>query len=115
MRRETTSLLVDIREAATYIAEDTAGATYDVFLANRQMRQLVERNFLTIGEAVNRLRHNDPATAARISDVHRIVGFRNFLIHNYEMIDLEMVWATIQTWLPILRAEVDMLLGESTS
>lgn len=114
MQRDTSDLLNDIREAATYIIEDTADATLDSFRVDRRMRQLVERNFLTIGEAINRLRRLDPDAAARISDVERIVGFRNVLVHAYELIEPETVWAIVQTWLPILQAEVDVLLGELT-
>lgn len=43
-------VLDDIIEAADYIAEDTSGITYDVFMRDRRIRQAVERNFLTIGK-----------------------------------------------------------------
>ena len=78
MQRDTASLLLDVREGESYISEDTNGATLESFVADRRMRQLVERNFLTIGEALNRLRQNDPDVATRISDVTRIIGFAIF-------------------------------------
>jgi uncharacterized protein with HEPN domain len=56
MRLDTLGTLFDIREAAQFIANDTADATNERFLRDRRMRQLVERNFITIGEAINRLR-----------------------------------------------------------
>lgn len=114
MPRDKSDLLYDIQEAATYIVEDTSGSTEESFLTDRRMRQLVERNFLTIGEAVNQLRQHYPEAANRISDVNRIVGFRNILIHDYETIDPETVWNIVQAWLPALRAEIDVQLRELT-
>lgn len=56
MRFETLGMLVDIRDSARFIAEGTAGATYQEFMSDRLMRQLVEPNLAIIGEALNRLR-----------------------------------------------------------
>ncbi|MDP9472056.1 MAG: hypothetical protein M3Q71_15550 [Chloroflexota bacterium] len=67
MRRETLGLLEDIRDAAKFIVADTAGVTVDGFIGDRLTRQLVERNFEIIGEAVNRLRRHDPTIVERIS------------------------------------------------
>ena len=77
MRHETLGLLVDIRDASRFIAEDTAGATYDEFLRDRRMRQLVERNLTIIVEAINRLRRRDPDLAQRVTGIQRIIGMRN--------------------------------------
>ena len=112
MRLETLGLLFDIREAAKFISDDTEGITYEVFLSNRQTRQSVERNFITIGEAVNRLRQRDPDVASRISAVAEIIGMRNVLIHAYREIDYARIWRTIETSLPQLLREVELLFAE---
>lgn len=88
MRHETLGLLVSIRDASRFIAEDTAGASYDEFLRDRRMRQLVERNLILIGEAINRLRRRDPEVAQRVTGIQRIVGMRNVVVHRYDVIDL---------------------------
>lgn len=113
MRRDTLGLLEDIRDAISYIEQDTAGASFADYRQNRQMRQLVERNVVTIGEAVNRIRRHDPATVGRISAHDQIVGLRNVLIHWYAVIQHETVWQAVQTSLPVLRAEVDLLLADT--
>ncbi len=115
MRRDIVGLLEDIQEAAQYIVEDTAGMTFEAFERDRRTRQLVERNFEIIGEAVNRLRHVDQAIAGKISAYQQIVGFRNALIHGYEVIGYPTVWRSIQESLPVLQAEVDQLLSEGYS
>jgi uncharacterized protein with HEPN domain len=106
-------VLEDIIEAAEYIAEDTAGATYEGFLRDRRTRQAVERNFLTIGEAVNRLRRHAPGLAAQLTEANAIVAFRNALVHDYGDISYPDVWVAVQESLPVLRAEVESLLRET--
>ena len=63
-----------------------------------------------MGEAVGRLRRDDPDTVSRLSEHERIVAFRNILIHGYDLVDDDLVWDTIQTKLPLLLAEVENLL-----
>lgn len=66
MRHKVPALLTDIRDAARFIAEDTAGHTFESFRGNRRVRQVVERNFEIIGEAMRRLSREDPDLAGRI-------------------------------------------------
>lgn len=105
--------LEDIIEAAGYIVEDTDGITYEAFLDDRRTRQAVERNFMTIGEAVNRLRRHAPDVAAQLTEVHAIVAFRNALMHDYGDVSYPDVWLTVQESLPVLRAEVETLPREA--
>ena len=92
MRRDLLGLLRDIHAAAQFIVDDTTGMTFDAFAADRRTRQLVERNFEIIGEAINRLRRHDPAVASRISGYNQIVSLRNALIHGYDVIDSSTLW-----------------------
>ncbi len=112
MRRDTLGLLEDIQDAARFIVEDTAGMTFEAFEGDRRARQLVERNFEIIGEAVNRLHRRAPAVAEQISAYRQIVDFRNVLIHGYDVIDYPTVWRAVQESLPVLRTEVERLLQE---
>ena len=70
----------------------------------------MERNLQIIDEAVGRLRHDDPETADKLSEHERIVGFRNVLVHGYDLVDDGIVWDTIRTKLPLLLSEVEGLL-----
>jgi uncharacterized protein with HEPN domain len=40
------------------------------------------------------------------------VGFRNVLVHGYDLVDDGIVWDTIRTNLPLLLSEVEGLLEE---
>jgi len=59
---------------------------------------------------MNRLRRHDPQVAAQITSHGKIVGFRNSLVHGYDTIDYEIVWAAIQDDLPVLRTEIESIL-----
>jgi len=47
----------------------------------------------------------------QITDYRKIIGFRNVLVHGYEMIDDQIVWETIQQYLPVLKGQVESLLS----
>ena len=79
MRRDSLGALEHILDAVQNVAHDTAGMTFEEFERDRRTRQLVERNFEIIGEAVNRVRTHEPSVASRISSHNQIVAFRNAL------------------------------------
>jgi len=102
--------LHDIREAAGRVVRFAAGRTRQDYGADDYFRSAVERQFEIIGEALNRLLKADPATAGRISEHRRIIGFRNVLIHGYDAVDDAITWRIIEEKLPILLRELDALL-----
>lgn len=42
-----------------------------------------------------------------------IVGMRNRLIHGYDVVDLDLLWDTVETDLPSLIAQLEAILKES--
>jgi uncharacterized protein with HEPN domain len=98
--------LEDIRDDAAFVREVTARESLESYVANRLLRQAVERNFEIIGEAIRRLRDHTPEVARQLTDHTRIIGFRNLLIHGYDLVDDGLVWDTIQHHLPTLLSEV---------
>jgi uncharacterized protein with HEPN domain len=112
MRAEEKKLLLDVSEACQSIEQRCAGHTFDEYAAERWFRRAVEREFEIIGEALNRLDRLSPAVAARITSLRHIVDFRNRIIHGYDSVDDVIVWRTVQHYLPMLKVEIDGLLGE---
>ena|SRR5438105_14135208 len=108
----TKKLLLDVREAGESILQHTAGRSLAEYAADRFFRRAVEREFEIIGEALNRLERLDPATAGQISELRRVVDFRNRIIHGYDTVDDTVVWGIIEKHLPILVQEVIKLLEE---
>lgn len=111
MPPETTKYLSDILDSARRIQAYMTGKSSEQFLADTQLRDAVQWNFLVIGEALSQLNKLDPATAGMISEWRRIIAFRNQLIHGYGVIKNEITWDVIEKKLPVLVAEVDALLG----
>lgn len=82
----------------------------DTFLADEKTQFAVIRAYEVIGEIAKRLsqvtRDENPNINWR-----RLIGFRDFLAHNYEEIILEFVWKAVED-LPNLQAAVEVLLSD---
>lgn len=112
MQRETQKLVYDILDAARFIREQTETLTYEQFRDTRLIRDAVERNFITIGEALNRLKRTLPDIASQIEEHPHVVAFRNIVVHGYDTVDPAVEWKIIRSHLPVLIAKVERLLGE---
>src|SRR5688500_5013968 len=112
MPPETAKLLYDMKHAAARIARFVTGKEFDDYLNDELLRSGVERQFEIIGEAMTRLMKQDRALAESISEFRKIAGFRNALVHGYDTIDDETSWGIVTKKLPILRAELELLLKE---
>ena len=62
---------------------------------------------------MNKLSKVDAATASEITDLSRVVGFRNVLVHGYATVDNLLVWQVFAASLPRLLREVDALLADA--
>lgn len=111
MQPEVFKLLRDMSDAAEKIARFANGKTYEQYVNDEQLQWSTERGFEIVGEALSQLRKIDPAIAEHITDWKAIIGFRNVLIHGYSVIDPRKTWDIVQTELPVLRQELDALLG----
>ena len=77
---------------------------------NPLMQDGVERNLITIGEAMNNLLKLNPAIA--ISKARKIVDTRHKLTHGYDEIENLQIWSVVINHLPTLKLEVEKLLNE---
>jgi uncharacterized protein with HEPN domain len=108
--------LDDVARACQRIETYTDGFGPDDYEDDRLVRDAVERNLTIIGEALSRLAHVDPHTAARVPDLHQIVAVRHRLAHGYDDdIDDARIWTIIRDFVPPLRTEVERLLEEAES
>jgi uncharacterized protein with HEPN domain len=103
--------LYDIQNAVREIDMFFDGGTklFDDFRGNVLLRRGVERNPAIIGEATNRILKIDPDFP--LSKARKIVDMRNYVIHGYDSLSVDMVWNIVINHLPLLRTEVDRLLG----
>jgi len=98
MNDQARKLPFDVLESGRSVRDWCAHRTFAEYEVDRQLRRAVEREFEIIGEALNRLSHDDPAAAGRIEQLRRIVGFRNRIIHGYDNVDDATVWGIIERY-----------------
>ncbi len=79
------------------------------YQSNIVLKIAIERDLEIIGEAVNRilkLNSNFPLKNAKA-----IISLRNQIIHAYDNISDENIWAIISKHIPLLKSEVNTLIG----
>ena len=107
--------LYDIRVAIEEIENflEDNGKTFEAYKDNLLLKKAIERNLEIIGEAVNRIVRQYPYL--KIENARSIIGLRTFIIHSYDNITDETIWAVILNHLPKLKQEVIKLLEEDNS
>jgi uncharacterized protein with HEPN domain len=110
MKDEVRKLLFDVVDSGDSIIDWMEGKTFADYETDRQFRRAVEREFEIIGEALARMRRDDPATAKQIPELTRIISFRNRIIHGYDSVDDATVWGIVEAHLPALIATARQLL-----
>ena len=110
-RRDPRILLRDIEMAANRIEGYVDGVVLATFVADDGLQDQVERNFITIGEAL-KLDRISPELVERIPDAVDIIGFRHRLVHDYDRIRPKIVWSVAVEDLPGLRQAARSLLDE---
>lgn len=102
--------LEDILKAIDEIdlACESRSRTFEVFTNDFVFRKFVERNIEIIGEAMNRILKINPDI--NITSSRKIVDTRNFVIHSYDSLIPEILWAIVINHLPKLKSEVKSLM-----
>ncbi|NER33331.1 MAG: DUF86 domain-containing protein [Oscillatoria sp. SIO1A7] len=107
--RNETSLL-DAARAAKLVQEFISGMEQTAWLEDIKTQSAVLYQITVLGEAVNRLsedfcnQHSGVPWAA-------IVGMRNRIVHEYDDIDLEIIWETAQESVPEFLEAIEPLLS----
>ena len=107
--------LTHILQAIDNIRDYTRGATLDSYLVDRKTQDAVVRNLEVIGEASNNIVRHHAWFAATQTDVPWSFAYemRNALSHGYFTVDHTIVWQTILSDLPPLRAQIAELMRSS--
>jgi uncharacterized protein with HEPN domain len=111
MKNDSRACLHDVLKAAEGIKTFVGKKTFDDYASDELLRSGVERKFEIMGEALARIRRDDPKTLEAIRNHRDIISFRNILIHGYDAIDDRIVWGVLEEDLPSLIEDVHRLLG----
>lgn len=86
----------------------------DAFKNNSMIQDAVIRNFEIIGEVVKRIPQEILNQQSQIT-WRAIAGFRDVLIHDYNEVDLNEVWLTIERDIPPLKQAIIKLIQNTHS
>lgn len=102
--------LIDISKSISNIESfcSSRPKEFKVFCEDTCFRSAVQWEIAVIGEAMNRILKIDPEI--KITAARRIVNTRNYLIHGYDSLREDLIWAIIINHLPLLKAEVQLLI-----
>jgi len=101
--------LLDILEAARLAVEYATGKTREEFLQDVQCQDAVIRRLEVIGEAARRISDQTRRVFPHLPWTE-MVGMRNFLIHEYDDVDLIIVWDAVRIDLPPLIAALEKVV-----
>lgn len=106
MDRKILKSLYDIRECIAEIDSyfESYPRQFQVYRDNALLKSAIHMNLSIIGEATNRILKINPEIC--ITNARQIIGTRNYIIHGYDSLRPEMIWAIIINDLPKLRSEV---------
>ncbi len=113
MSKRATQLLLDdslasIEKIERYIAD----MDREQFLDDEKTIDAVVRNLEIIGEATRQLPDEFTAKHSHIP-WRQMAGLRNRIVHAYFGLDLDLIWAIIQTDLPRLQQQVQALIDNT--
>jgi uncharacterized protein with HEPN domain len=91
----------DIAEAARLAVLYVEQTTREEFLSDTKSQDSVIRRLEIIGEAARRI-SEETRKAYPGLPWKEMIGMRNFLIHDYDDVDIQIVWKTVKKDLPDL-------------
>ncbi|MBF1999652.1 MAG: DUF86 domain-containing protein [Synechococcales cyanobacterium M58_A2018_015] len=93
--------LLDMLQSAELIMTYTSQCEKEQFISNVQLQDAVIRRLLVIAEAARRVSETTRQTLSNIS-WQEINGMRNRLVHDYDDVNLNIVWEVVQSEIPHL-------------
>ncbi|MDF9828942.1 HepT-like ribonuclease domain-containing protein [Parabacteroides sp. PF5-6] len=108
VKKHLNDILMAIDEVESYF--EGGQKLYVNFSTDLKLRRAVERDIEIIGEATNRILKTDKEIS--ITNARKIVDARNWIIHGYDSLSVDILWSIVVNHLPRLREEVVDLLAQ---
>ncbi len=106
MLRDEQVFLQDVARACEEVLSYTAAESLETYLQDSRTRRAVERCLEIAGEALANLRRRNEPVLADLPGYEKVIGLRNFLIHEYGQVDDTLIWQSVSQELPALLAAV---------
>ncbi len=103
--------LLDILDSARAAMKYASGKTWEEFSTSPLLQDAIVRRLEIVGEASSRV---SIATQKQYPQLPWIEmkGTRNRIIHEYDSIELDIIWDIIQKDLPVLVSELEKIIPD---
>jgi uncharacterized protein with HEPN domain len=97
-----------ILDATQQVRSYVAQTNKEMFLQDRKTQDAVILKILVIGEAAAQILDEHATFAQEHADIpwHQMKGMRNRMVHGYFETNLDLVWETIQVFIPDLERKL---------
>jgi len=112
MIHDVSSSLKDILKECEFVKRHTEWVTEPEFFNDEVLQYALIRAIGTIGEASKRIPDDYRKLHPEV-DWKGMCGMRDKLIHDYNEIDVRVIWVTVQTDIPLLIPKLRNLLSIS--
>jgi uncharacterized protein with HEPN domain len=112
MERKVSHAIDDILETIERVQGKVASKTFAEFVADWELRFIVQRAIEIISEASRRLPDHLKATQPHI-EWRSIAGIGSVLRHEYHTISDKVIWDVVQADLPHLKAAIEAIAAAS--
>ena len=109
MKRIYPERIEDIKEQINNITLATSNVTKEDFFNNYILQAAIIRWLEIIGEAAKYIPENIKTTYPEIP-WKQMAGMRDIVAHDYDNIEYDQVWNTIQEDIPILKIQIDKII-----
>ena len=111
MRRDDTTLVVDMLSRVRRIRTKTESVSWERFRNDEDLHDIVERCIAVIGEAAGRV-SKDYRDAHPEVPWGEAISMRNRIVHGYFDVNQTIVWSVIKEELPALEIVLSNLVEE---
>ena len=112
-KRDDRIILVDMLDHAREAFDLLGDASLDDLMDNRMMQLALQKLVEVVGEAANRISEETRQQHTAIV-WKEIIGTRHRLVHDYNYVDLDVLWDTIITDLPSLIGQLESIVEEGS-
>ncbi|MFZ4474775.1 MAG: DUF86 domain-containing protein [Saprospiraceae bacterium] len=111
MKKDPVIYLEHILDAMNAILRFTNEMQAQAFYEDDLVQSAVIRKFEVIGEAAKRIPEEFKAVNPEIP-WKQMAGFRDVLIHNYDDLNMETIWETVDAYLPSAVKQIEKILNK---
>ncbi|HEX9017823.1 MAG TPA: DUF86 domain-containing protein [Anaerolineaceae bacterium] len=112
-RRDPSIAINQILEHAREAVEICHGKTRADLDSDRLLNLALTRLIEIIGEAANRVPESTRVKYPELPWM-QMVGARNRLIHGYDSVDLNIMWAIVTNDLPVMIKQIETIMGQKS-